>query len=261
MDIMGAMALTGLLFNIQKFSLHDGPGIRTAVFFKGCPLSCKWCSNPESQRAEPLFWEENAAKKADSREYTLEETVEVCLQDRPFYEESGGGVTLSGGEVLTQPRFAAALLKALGARGVHRAIETSGYAAPEVFEEVTALTDLLLLDLKHYDDRHHIEGTGASMAPILANLQAALGRGKTALIRTPVIPGYNDSLQDAAGFVRLLTSLGLDRVQLLPFHQFGAKKYALLNLPYAMRGAAQLHPEDLEEYRQVFAAGGIHAFF
>ncbi|MDR0388249.1 MAG: glycyl-radical enzyme activating protein [Treponema sp.] len=251
------MTLKGLLFNIQKFSLHDGPGIRTVVFFKGCPLSCKWCSNPESQRTEPCMM----GDAIDSRPYTIEETLKVCLQDRPFYEESGGGVTLSGGEVLTQGKFATALLETLRKENIHTAIETSGYAGGSVFEEVSAGAALLLFDLKHHDVRRHLEGTGVHNGLILENLKNALGRGMSVLPRIPVIPGYNDSAKDAGAFASLLESMGLQRVQLLPFHQFGEKKYDLLNLPYAMRGAAQLHPEDLEEFRGIIARNGIDCFF
>jgi pyruvate formate lyase activating enzyme len=255
------MTLTGLLFNIQKFSLHDGPGIRTVVFFKGCPLSCKWCSNPESQRAEPCLLRDGGKSVPDSREYSLEETLEICLEDRPFYEESGGGVTLSGGEVLTQRQFAAELLRALKRENIHTAIETAGYAPREVFEEVSKEADLLLFDIKHFDEERHIEGTGAGRAPIIANLKSALAFGKTLLPRLPVIPGYNDSPEDARGFASLLVSLGVKRVQLLPFHHFGEKKYDMLGLPYPMRGFPQLHPEDLEEFRGIIAGQGIDCFF
>ncbi|GHV86135.1 pyruvate formate lyase-activating protein [Spirochaetia bacterium] len=257
------MSVTAFLFNIQKFSLHDGPGIRTVVFFAGCPLSCRWCSNPESQQT-------GSRPACDgvpaSREYSLEETLEICLQDRPFYEESSGasgergGVTLSGGEVFLQPVFASALLRALKDEKIHTAIETSAYTAPGIFAEVTALVDLLLFDLKHYDDLRHMEGTGVHNEPILANLRSAISAGKTILPRIPVIPGFNDTAEDACGFTALLNSLGLNQVQLLPFHQFGEKKYTLLGLPYSMQGITQLHPEDLEAYRQIFLDGGITAF-
>jgi pyruvate formate lyase activating enzyme len=255
------MAETGLLFNIQKFSLHDGPGIRTVVFFKGCPLSCKWCSNPESQRAEPcMMWNGNT-NAPDSRPYSVDETLEICLQDRPFYEESGGGVTLSGGEALTQSAFVAALLDALRTKHVHTAIETSGCAPPELFTGIAARVDLLLFDIKHYDDARHVEGTGVHNGPILINLKNALARGWNILPRLPIIPGYNNSPEDAQGFAALLEMLGLRRVQILPFHQFGEKKYDMLGIPYAMRDAPQLHQEDLEEFAQIIAASGIDCFF
>jgi pyruvate formate lyase activating enzyme len=249
------MAVSGLLFNIQKFSLHDGPGIRTVVFFKGCPLSCKWCSNPESQRTEPCLMGEIP----DSRLYSVEETLEICLQDRPFYEESEGGVTLSGGEVLTQVKFAAVLLDALRRETIHTAIETSGYAPPDVFMELAARTDMFLFDIKHYDNSRHVEGTGVHNGPILANLKAVLD--KNVLIRLPIIPGYNDSPKDAHGFAALLTGMGIRRAQLLPFHQFGEKKYDVLKISYVMRDVPQLHKEDLEKFRMIFVKAGIDCFF
>jgi pyruvate formate lyase activating enzyme len=195
--------------------------------------------------------------KSDSRFYSIEETLEICLQDRPFYEESGGGVTLSGGEVLTQSRFAAALLDALRAENIHTAIETSGYAQPDVFTELAVRTDMLLFDIKHYDDCRHVEGTGVHNGPIITNLKAALSMGKNVLPRLPVIPGYNDSHEDAHSFAALLTDMGIRRAQLLPFHQLGEKKYDLLKIPYAMRGVPQLHLEDLEEFRMIIAKTGI----
>ena len=242
----------GLIFNIQKFSIHDGPGIRTLIFFKGCPLTCRWCSNPESLDGKP--WKE-------ARSYTLEEVLAICLEDRPFYEESGGGVTLSGGEVLAQGQFALELLQALKKEKIHTAIETSGFAPPEDFAATTEAADLVLFDVKHYNDRLHFDGTGVHNDQILINLKNALARGKDLLVRLPVVPGYNNSAEDAAGFVSLLMPMGIRRVQLLPFHQFGEKKYELLGLPYAMKNIPQLHPEDLEDYRQVFVKSGIECFF
>ena len=246
------MATTGLIYNIQKFSIHDGPGIRTVVFFKGCPLSCRWCSNPESINGNPC---------TEARSYSIEEAMKICLEDRPFYEESGGGVTLSGGEVLTQLQFALELLSALREEKIHTAIETSGYATAEDFNRLCDASDLLLFDIKHFDDKRHAEGTGVHNGLILANLKNSLTRAKALLPRLPVIPGYNNSMEDASGFVSLLESMGLKRVQLLPFHQFGERKYELLGLPYDMKNIRQLHPEDLEDYRQVFTRHGIECFF
>lgn len=300
------MAVTGLLFNIQKFSLHDGPGIRTVVFFKGCPLSCRWCSNPESQREKPcLLWDSavcvrcmrcvdscpvhalekgcmpgplidrerctgcgacvavcpQKALSPDSRSYTIDEVVTICLQDRPFYEESGGGVTLSGGEALTQRQFAVELLQALKKEKIHTVLETTGFAPPGVFKKAVELTDMLIFDLKHYDEKRHIEGTGFHNAPILINLKNVLETGHPVLPRIPVIPGYNNSPDDARGFASLFSALGLKQVQLLPFHQFGERKYDLLRIPYTMRGIPQLHEKDVEEFRQIISGTGINCFF
>ena len=251
---------SGVIFNIQKFSLNDGPGIRTVVFLKGCPLRCKWCANPESQGAG-LGPAVPGGAGLQGRDAALEEVLRVCLQDRPFYEESGGGVTLSGGEPLMQPAFACALLAALKAEGVHTALETTGCVGEEAFRQAAALTDYFLFDVKHWDDARHRAGTGVGLGLIEKNLAGALSAGKDLLPRIPVIPGYNDSLEDAAGFCRKLGAFGLHRAQLLPFHQFGERKYELLGRPYPYAGAAALHPEDLEPYRQAFLAGGVEAFF
>jgi pyruvate formate lyase activating enzyme len=261
--------MEGILFNIQKFSIHDGPGIRTAVFFKGCPLRCGWCSNPESHlMGLRIFPESRRGEFPDQslsgRSYSAEEVLAICLEDLAFYEESGGGVTLTGGEVLAQDAFAEALLVRLGEAGVHRAVETSGYAVPAVFNRVADHTDLILFDIKHHDRDRHFEGTGVYPEMILDNFRSALGRrasgeGPRVLPRIPVIPGYNDGLEDAAAFAELLRDAG--EVQLLPFHQFGQNKYARLGLRYGFDKAKALRPEGLEPYRRVFESRGLRAFF
>lgn len=300
------MEAKGIIFNIQKFSLHDGPGVRTTVFFKGCPLRCKWCANPESQlmKLQILYHSKDCvhcgmcaascpeeavsmddvgkihfdfarcrgcltcvnvcpgrALSCEGEVNTVEEVVEVCMQDADFYEESGGGVTLSGGEALMQPEFAGAVLRELKARGVHTAMETTGFAPAEVFDAVTADAELLLFDIKHWDAEKHREGTGVDNGLILANMRRAIAAGKEVLPRLPVIPGFNDSLEDAAGFVRRLQEVGAERIQLLPFHQFGESKYGLLGKDYEYGSVPALHKEDLTAFRQVFLAGGIDAFF
>jgi pyruvate formate lyase activating enzyme len=223
-------------------------------------MRCKWCSNPESQQAEPCFMGEGNKSAPDSRYYYLEETLKICLQDRQFYEDSGGGVTLSGGEALTQPDFAIALLKSLCEKGIHTTLETSGYAPQEIFNNISVLSDLILFDIKHYDERRHVEGTGVDNSLILANLKNALAMNIQILPRLPVIPGYNNSTQDAHAFAALFNSLGLKSVQLLPFHQLGERKYDLLNIPYQMRGIPQLHEEDLTEFKEIINAAGIACF-
>lgn len=297
------------VFNIQKFSLDDGPGIRTVVFLKGCPLRCVWCSNPESQgRAPQLEWKESACvscgacleaapgakavthagkRHVDVRSLrgdsdggraavaacptralsctgetkTVDEVLSICLQDQPFYEESGGGVTLSGGEALTWPDFCVELLGRLREQGIDSCIETEAHVAPEVFRRIAPLFDHLLVDLKHVDADKLREQAGASASLMLENLRWALAHHADVLPRTPVIPGFNDNVRDARAMARWLREAGATRVQLLPFHSYGEGKYDLLDMPYALRGVKGLHPEDLTAYRQAYLDEGIDAFF
>ena len=300
---------TTTVFNIQKFSLNDGPGIRTVVFLKGCPLRCAWCSNPESQRRAPqLEWKESAcvgcgaclaaAPSARTREIAgkrhvdirelqgdskqaqaavaacpthaltctgevkaIEEVLRVCLQDQPFYEDSGGGVTLSGGEALTWPDFCVDLLEALHEHDIDTCIETEAHVAPAVFKRVAPLLDHMLIDLKHVDSARLRHNVGVNGQTMLANLRWALANHPDVLPRTPVIPDFNDSLDDAHLMAQWLREAGGTRVQLLPFHNFGEGKYALLDMPYRLRGIKSLHPEDLKDYQQAYLDEGIEAFF
>lgn len=301
----------GIVFNIQKFSIHDGPGVRTTVFLKGCPLRCKWCANPESQsrRIQIMYRSENClhclkcvqtcpeqaisvsegtdGKKArilidhakctgclkcvqecpgraltsEGELKTVDEVYKICLQDIDFYEESGGGVTISGGEGMIQPDFAEALAAKLKADGIHTAIETTGCVSPQVFRRLAPQFDLLLYDVKHYDPSKHREGTGLDNGQIVENLRWAHQQGLNILPRIPVIPGFNASLDDARGLAALLLDIGLKKVQLLPFHQMGERKYEFLNREYELSGIKALHPEDLREYRQIFTDSGIDCYF
>ena len=300
---------TATIFNIQKFSLNDGPGIRTVVFLKGCPLRCAWCANPESQRRAPqLEWKESAcvgcgacllaAPDADAIERagkrhldvrslrgdsdqaqqavracpsraltctgevkTVDEVLRVCLQDQPFYEDSGGGVTLSGGEALMWPDFCEELLRRLHEDGSVTCILSDAHFSLKVFQRIAALLDHMLIDLKHVDPKKLDEHTGGKASLMLDNLRWALANHPDVLPRTPVIPGFNDSLDEAHAMTQWLREAGASRVQLLPFHNYGESKYTLLDMPYTLRGVGNLHPEDLEDYRQVYADEGIEAFF
>jgi len=253
------------IFNIQKFSIHDGPGIRTVVFFKGCPLRCLWCSNPESQRGEieiPLVDPATLITPSIMGEYkTVSEIMNEVIKDIDFYEESGGGVTLSGGEVLFQADFAIELLQELKNKGIHTASETTGYSSFEVFKEFVVNLDLLLFDMKHYDREKHHASTGVYNDVIIENMKYAVSIGKTIIARIPVIPNYNNSLEDAKKFSDLLNKIGIKKVNLLPFHQFGQKKYELLGRTYEMEHVKQLYPEDLAEFRQVFLDHGLDCSF
>ena len=297
------------IFNIQKFSLNDGPGIRTVVFLKGCPLRCAWCSNPESQvRTPQLEWKESAcigcgaclsaAPGAGAREIsdkrhvdvrglrgdtdearaamaacptralsivgkatTVEEVLQVCLQDQPFYEDSGGGVTLSGGEALMWPDFCDELLDRLHEESIDTCIETEAHVAPQVFQRIASHLDHMLVDLKHVDASKLEAQTGGRADLMLENLRWALANHPDVLPRTPVIPGFNDRLDDARAMARWLRKVGGTRVQLLPFHNFGEGKYTLVDMPYAWGGVKNLRPENLAAYRQVYLDEGLEAFF
>ena len=253
----------GIIFNIQHFSIHDGPGIRTTVFLKGCPLRCPWCSNPESQRMnpEPMLDAVTKAPGTTGQEKTVDEIIDEVMKDIDFYEESGGGVTISGGEGMVQPDFVKALLAKLKEHKIHTAIETTGYIKKEIFRELAPMFDLLLFDVKHYDSDEHYEGTHVHNELIIENLAWAISQGIEVLPRIPVIPDFNDSLDDAKGIAALLNQVGAKKVQLLPFHQFGENKYHLLGKTYSYENVKALHPEDLTDYQRIFLDVGIDCFF
>jgi pyruvate formate lyase activating enzyme len=192
---------------------------------------------------------------------TIDEVVDVCMQDIDFYEESGGGVTISGGEGMIQPDFVEALILRLKENGIHTATETTGCVGEEVFHRLAPLFDLLLFDMKHYDSEKHKTGTGAGNELILKNLRWAQKMGLNILPRIPVIPTFNSEMPDAEGMAKLLHDIGLTRVQLLPFHQMGERKYEFLNRDYELTGVTALHPEDLIEYQKAFLDHGIDCFF
>lgn len=255
------MEIRGKIFNIQKFSINDGPGIRSTVFFKGCPLHCQWCSNPESQNRNAAIADKMENELYCGRDYTVEEVMAVVRQDVDFYIESGGGMTLSGGEVLQQTRFAEALIESAHAESIHCAVETTGYVQPERFRDFLPLPDLYLYDFKHYDRELHHQFTGVYNDIIIENLRAIVNAGKPVIARIPVIPHFNVGIKHAKGLANTLVDIGVHEVHLLPFHQFGEKKYEELGIEYAFKGVKQLHPEVLEKYRQVFIDAGLDCSF
>ena len=259
-------ALKGLIFNIQKFSLNDGPGIRTVVFFKGCPLRCAWCSNPESQLGMPEQMFDSSKNKMITcgKSMTVDDVMDEVMQDKPFYDESGGGVTFSGGEVLFQAKFAIELAKKLKEKGVNLACETTGYVKSSVFKEFMKYIDFMYYDCKQWDPMLHQKGTGETNEIILKNLDLALKyqtpeNNKQLCIRIPVIPGFNYTDNDAENFGKLFVKMGVDHVELLPFHQFGLKKYEELNRPYALKNVAQLASTDLLNYQKILAKYNVQA--
>lgn len=295
----------GNIFNIQKFSIHDGPGIRTTVFLKGCPLSCKWCANPESQAFQSqILWDEkkcvrclnciqscpnhaiscsndkiyidphlckqcktcvhtclNNALSIEGEAKSIEEITKIVLQDKDFYEESNGGITLSGGEAMVQPDFVYELVQELKKHQLHIAIETTGFIPSSTFQKLAKEMDLLLFDVKHYDSNKHKQATGVNNELIIKNLSWAIQQGIEVLPRIPVIPNFNDSLEDAQGLADLLCSVHAKKVQLLPFHQFGQRKYEMLHRTYEYENVKALQKEDLLEYQAVFKQKGLDCFF
>ncbi len=318
---------SGAVFDIMRFAVHDGPGLRTTVFLKGCPLRCLWCHNPESQSPAPelVLREErcigcgdcvrvcptgaagrartptrstsptaapdparflgpaeppggvapecrdcgectracpSTAREMVGKTMTAAEVLAEVEKDRVFYDQSGGGVTVSGGEPLAQPDFLVELLTLLKARGFRTCVDTSGFAAPGVLEAVASLVDAFLYDLKHLDDETHRRLTGVSNAPVLANLGrlAGLPAGPALAVRIPVIPGHNDDDENLARTGRFLSSLGgagasSDRrgravsppVTLLPYHKAGVEKYRRLGKVYPLSGVEPPSEARMEE--------------
>lgn len=249
---------TAVIFEVREFCLHDGPGVRTTVFFKGCPLCCAWCHNPEGLSPEPevLFKEKlcarcgncrnippddlvaiervcpHRAKVVCGRRWTVPELASELLANADVFAASGGGVTFSGGEPLMQAAFLAELADRLRPR-IHLAIETSGYASPDAYRDVVSRMDLVFQDLKHPDPVAHNEWTGVDPAPIHVNLRWLKDSGKPFVARIPLIPGVNDSLEAKEGFARLLEGRsGLQRVELLPYHLAAGAKYQFVGQTY-----------------------------
>lgn len=253
-------ALNSFIFNIQKFSLHDGPGIRTAVFYKGCPLRCEWCSNPESQKGveEPIW--DNVKKDFVTSGYTIsnEELLKEILKDEIFYAESNGGVTVTGGEVLNQTDAAVDLLKRCKEHKIHRACETSGFASAENFTKLMKNVDLFIMDIKHHDTDRHKEKTGVYLERILSNLKILVQSETDYLIRIPIIPNFNDTLDDAYAFAKLLNEYQVKKIELLPFHQFGEEKYKYLNRDYAYKDVKKIESDSLIEYKEILEAHHIN---
>ncbi|HHU04952.1 MAG TPA: glycyl-radical enzyme activating protein [Clostridiales bacterium] len=295
----------GKIFNIQGYSIHDGPGIRTTVFFLGCPLRCLWCQNPESVTLEPkLFFiaekcigcgrcvaacPKGAITIVDGKAVTdrskctvCGECVKVCptdareivgetktagevvkrvRQDELFYKTSGGGVTLSGGEVLMQPEFAYAILKLCKDAGLHTAIETCGFAKWEVFSKILEYTDLVLYDFKHMDSAKHKEGTGVGNELILENAIKVYHEAKKPMAaRVPTITGYNDSKENMDALARFIVeNLGKDvKVHLLPYHHLGESKTERMEQEVTFTTDVPTD-EHMEELRALIASYGLNA--
>ena len=248
----------GRIFNIQRFSIHDGPGIRTIVFFKGCVLRCAWCSNPESQNFDIEKLSENGREKTVGRDVTVEEIMPEILADLPYYRRSGGGVTISGGEVLCQADFAAELLRECKECGIHTAIETAASLPFEKFGKLLPYLDLCLMDIKHMDPEKHREYTGRDNALILENARRLSESGVGLIIRTPVIPTFNDTREDIKAISDFARSLkGVKEHHLLPYHRLGSDKYAGLGRNYSMKDILPPSDEKMRYLLSVAEESGL----
>lgn len=227
----------GRIFDIQKYSIHDGPGIRTIVFLKGCSLRCKWCSNPEGQRYEIEQMQFAGENKVIGRDVTVRELLEELKKDIPYYKRSGGGVTLSGGEATLQPAFAIALLRALKELGIDTAIETAGYQKFEIIKEYLPYLDHVLMDIKHMDSDKHKAFTKQPNGLILENARKIAESGADLTIRVPVIFGFNDTVSEISQIAAFAKTLpGVKHLHLLPYHRMGEDKYSGLGRTYDLAG-------------------------
>lgn len=254
-----ATAFSGLVFNIQRFSVQDGPGIRTTVFLKGCPLRCAWCHNPESQSFQPeLLVPPCSPPETVGRHRSVDELIALAERDRHYYETSGGGLTVSGGEPLAQPHFALALLRAARGCGLHTVLDTCGFAPPDLFAEALALSDLVLFDLKETDPERHRLWTGAPLDPILRNLRLAAEGAVEVWLRLPVVPSLNDRDDHWQGVAEILA--GLPRrlpVHLLPYHALGVGKLRSLGrVEPLLEGAHEPSQACLRQIAGILAAAG-----
>jgi len=233
---MGKDSAKGLIFDIKRFTVHDGPGIRTTVFFKGCPLNCVWCHNPESIPPHPetmvrrmIFdGREIERKETIGQFYSKEELIREIVKDRVFYDESDGGVTFSGGEPLMQHLFLKEAIIACRENGIHVALDTSGYASEKIFREIVSLTHLVLFDIKEADESRHIKATGVSRKAIMQNLEWLAGTNIKTILRAPVIPGYTFSNDYIRSLEQLMVSIKSDNIRqigLLPYHATATHKY------------------------------------
>jgi pyruvate formate lyase activating enzyme len=261
------MGPTGIIFDIKRFSVNDGPGIRTTIFFKGCPLTCWWCHNPESRSCDPEPI--SMIRNLDGKEFNLQEVVgkrvtveEVLLEiekETIFHETSGGGVTFSGGEPLFQPEFLTSLAAACRLKNIHTCLDTSGYCDPGLFRSFIPGIDLFLFDIKILDRDKHIHYMGCPNDDILVNLAQLDHAGGHYIIRVPVIPGINDdrkSMDDLGNLLQQLRNPGKE-IHFLPFHDLARRKIKNLGLKNKMDPAVQVNESELHKLVDDFERSGF----
>lgn len=243
-------SVRGRIFDIQRYSIHDGPGIRSIVFLKGCYLRCRWCCNPESQAYDIETVTVDGKPKVYGQDVTVGAVMDEVMKDASYYRRSGGGLTLSGGECLAQPQFAEALLAAGHDLGITTAIESTAFAPFDVIEPILPHLDWFLMDIKHISSEKHKEFTGQPNERILQNAKrlAAL-LGPRLVIRVPVVPTFNATEEEILAIARFADALpGVERIHLLPYHRLGMDKYGRLGRPYSLAGIPPLPPERVERF-------------
>ena len=250
-------SVKGRIFDIQRFSVHDGPGIRTIVFLKGCPLRCRWCCNPESQEWDIQEMTLGGQTKTVGRDVTVGEVMEEILQDRPYFRRSGGGLTLSGGEALWQPEFATALLRAAKEAGITTAMETTAFAEREVIAGFLPYLDTVLMDIKHMNSEKHRAFTTRDNGIILENARFIAERGAHLIVRTPVIPTFNDTVEEIGDIARYAASLGVTEHHLLPYHRIGTDKYRGIGREYTLPDIMPPTNEKMKALLAVVNAAGL----
>ena len=241
------MNTAGRIFDIQKYSIHDGPGIRTIVFLKGCAFRCRWCCNPESQefKIQPMTF--GGKEKIIGRDVTVGEVMKEVMKDAPYYKRSGGGLTLSGGESLLQPDFGVALLRAAKDMGLTTAIETTGFASFDIIERFLKYLDYVLMDIKHMNPQKHKEFIGHTNELVLENAKRIKDSGANLTIRVPVIPTFNNTVEEISEIAKFAKSLGVERLHLLPYHRMGEDKYAGLGREYLLKGIEPMTDDYMQK--------------
>jgi len=261
----------GIITEIQRFSTEDGPGIRSTVFCKGCNNYCLWCHNPETIKKEPeiMFFENlcvncglckkegakycrSGALKICGKSISAKETADILLEDKPFYDASGGGVTFSGGEPLLQHEFILETAKILKEHGIHIIIDTALNVDYKIIEELNPHADCYFADLKGVDFIKCLKYTGVDLNLVVSNMKKLISDGKEVVIRMPVIPGYSDSFEYMDKAKKIIDDMGTKNVNLLPFHNLGEAKYRALGLDYKYKDAKPIEKEKIKELEKVF---------